>query len=316
MLARAALLAIAPLLFTPGASAQVAVAEPSADDAARARELFEQGVALSAEERWSEALERFRASRALSVRPSTVYNIATTLQRLGRAVEAIDAVREYLEISDPVAHASQRAQAEQLRELLYSTLVRVTFVIAPETAELSVDGRVVPSLGAEREVVLDPGDHAIAASAAGHVTARVQVSLGPGTRERRQIVLERLPEQPAHLIVRTSPADAEVAVDGAEVGVGDGDVAVTAGRHVVRVRADRHRELRRIVVVGPGERLEIDASLERSDGSRSVLDEPAFWIVAAAIAAVAAGAGVTAGVLASDAPYEGSAGFTVEALRF
>jgi hypothetical protein len=91
---------------------------------------------------------------------------------------------------------------------------------------------------------------------------------------------------------------------------------VPAGRHLVRVEASGHRPYQRIVVLAPAESLAVDAPLE-SDGSRSVLEEPAFWIVTIAILS-GAGAGVGIGVALTQpqAPYGGDAGFTVTGLAF
>ena len=64
----------------------LASAQEARDDARleEARVLFERGLALTDEERWAEALEYFRRSRAISERPSGVYNAAVALYHLGR----------------------------------------------------------------------------------------------------------------------------------------------------------------------------------------------------------------------------------------
>lgn len=287
----------------------VALAQSRADEQ-QARTLFEQGVQLSSQERWAEALEAFRASRAIVNRPSTVYNIATSLQRMGRIRDAIETLEEYLglTVSDP----AERAEAEQLRGTLHSMLARVTISISPETAELSVDGRADAGIGADRDLILDPGDHVIVATASGHRARTIEVTLAAGARETRQVALERMPEQPAHLVVRASPDTARVTIDDVEAGSGDVDVA--AGRHLIRASAEGYRDLRRIVVLAPGERLEVDARLSREDGG-SIAEEPALWIVTTLIVLAGAAAGVTAWwFLEGEQPYGGSAGFTIAGL--
>src|SRR3990167_6688793 len=67
----------------------------------RARRLFEEGVELTKQQRWEDALARFVESRALVERPSTVFNIGATLLKMGRRHDAIESFQAYLGISDP-----------------------------------------------------------------------------------------------------------------------------------------------------------------------------------------------------------------------
>ena len=70
------LLVLAILLVAPVARAQDVPPPTDATAALEARTLFEDGVRMSRDERWAEALDRFRRSRALVPRPSTLFNIA------------------------------------------------------------------------------------------------------------------------------------------------------------------------------------------------------------------------------------------------
>ena len=69
-----------------------------AQDEREARQLFEQGAAAFEGGRFEAALASFRESYARSPRSELLYNIATTLDRLRRDREAIDAFRRYLEV--------------------------------------------------------------------------------------------------------------------------------------------------------------------------------------------------------------------------
>lgn len=82
-------------------------------DVARARALFEQGIAAGEAGNWEEAAERFRQSRAIVDRPSTIYNLAIAYEELERWDEAqatIDAYFAAAPEDDP-----RRLQAEALR---------------------------------------------------------------------------------------------------------------------------------------------------------------------------------------------------------
>jgi hypothetical protein len=196
-------IAIAAAIFAAPASAQT-------DPALEARAEFERGVGLTREERWAEALEAFRRSRSLVERPSTVYNIATTLQRLGRIRDAVDAIDEYLAIADPARDAEQRAQAERLREVLMGSIAAIAIEVAHDDAEISLDGRVVPGTGRERVVRVDPGEHVLTISAPRRRTERIEIALGAGAREERSVTLAQDgPDGPiAPPVAEPDPTDA------------------------------------------------------------------------------------------------------------
>ena len=89
----------------------------------QARELFEQGIERTEEERWGEALEYFRRSDTLVSRPSTTFNIAVALLRLGRSGEAVDALDAYLRAT--VNDAVERPRRRQARRMLEHAIEEV-----------------------------------------------------------------------------------------------------------------------------------------------------------------------------------------------
>jgi hypothetical protein len=312
------LVVISSSLTTLPARAQTVLApDPAVVEQARA--LFEAGVALSEEERWAEALDAFRRSRALVERPSTVFNIATALQRLGRSGDAIVAVDAFLALADPIRDGAQVDQARALRVALRESLGRVTVRLRPGTAALSVDARPIAADDAEsdvRQLLLDPGEHVLEVSAPGFATRTLTIAVSPGVETEQELALDRIAVTPAALTIRASRSDARILVDEEEVGVGNADVEVTTGRHLVRVEALEHRPYQQIVVLAPAERLEIVAPLERVSGG-SIVEEPAFWIVTACIVLAGVGAGVGIGVATSGgspAPYGGTSGVAITGL--
>jgi tetratricopeptide (TPR) repeat protein len=76
------------------AEAQVRPEKAAADT--RARELFQEGDVQYAEGRYEEALAKFQEAYDLSGRPQLLFNISNALERLGRLVEAADALEKYL----------------------------------------------------------------------------------------------------------------------------------------------------------------------------------------------------------------------------
>jgi tetratricopeptide (TPR) repeat protein len=97
-----ALLILGALVMgVPRASAQ------SSDE--QARDLFQRGDSAYVEGRYEAALGLFQEAYQLSQRPRLLFNIANTLERLGRVPDAIEALRRYL----PEATETERPVVER-----------------------------------------------------------------------------------------------------------------------------------------------------------------------------------------------------------
>jgi len=301
----------------PGVAAPVAEA-PSSDDAtARARALFEQGVAFSRTERWAEALEAFQQSAALIERPSTLLNIATALQRLGRPIECVVAVERYLAISDVSADADARGRASALRDAMLAAIAHVALAILPADARLSIDGNEV-DLPDDGRIALDPGAHTFRIERDGHIPSRFTLDLSRGENVSRAVALVLRPSDPAFLEVTTQVVGARIEVDDDVVGSEHVELEVAPGPHAIRVSAEGWSTFDRALVIEAGTRARVDAQLSRPGTCQSVECEPAFWIVGGILLAGAAAAAIAvpfAGATDSP-PYGGTAGLPNAALRF
>lgn len=177
---------VAMLLATLPARAQDVAPPTEETTALEARTLFEEAVRMSREERWAEALDLFRRSRALMPRPSTLFNIAIALDRLGRARESIAAIDEYLTISDPARDEADRREAMRLRVEAEARVAHLTVSVGAPGATIELDGTPIEP---DTEVLADPGDHVLVAGAPERRTARVALTLAPGARVERRIEL-------------------------------------------------------------------------------------------------------------------------------
>lgn len=277
--------------------------------AARTREaeqLFTDGLRLAQQDRWAEALELFRRSDAVVELPATVLNMGRCLLRLGRAREALGAVERFRRMgsSTPVLEA----MASEIESEGRGRLATLELAVVPEHAEVLLDGSPEHARGAVRRILLDPGDHQIAVSAEGHRAQRFRIHALPGERLTREVALQAAA---AVLVVVSNVGSAAIVVDGAERGNGRATLELLPGRHRIRVTADGHHALDRVVELDPGQRLELDAALEPVDRGGGLLASPIFWIITGV---VAVGAGVAVGVVAftgTDPPYGGTTGIII-----
>lgn len=193
-------IALAAVLYaTASAQADGDATNPGAagDPAAleQARKAFEEGIALAAQERWFDAAAAFRRSRSHMERPSTLFNLASVLFRLGAYVEADQALRDYFTIA--ASDDKQRTEAERLQGLVRESLVSLELTVDPADAHVQVDAKDTPGGGAARKIALDPGAHVVTAQREGYHGRTERLEAQAGQALRLDLKLEPVPAPPA-----------------------------------------------------------------------------------------------------------------------
>lgn len=198
----------------------VSIAPPaaaeSAEELARARELFVEGARLAEAGKWEAARERFERSLALKKAALTYYNLGVAQQESGRVADAIESFRAFL--ASPVEPATQ-AYVAPVRAVLPELEARVAHVgVEVRPAGIAgtvvrIDGREVPAAGAH---MVDPGKHDVVVSAPGYFEAKHTASVGPGAR--------------ASVMVQLTPLGPSSAVP---LGLGIGGLVMLVGGEVV-----------------------------------------------------------------------------------
>ena len=299
------------------------VSRAHAQNTAEARRLFEEGIDRADQERWGEAVELFRRSRAIVERPSTVFNLGNALFRLARYQDAVRAFEDFLRIAE-ASDADGRRSAQQLMETARRSLGRLVLTLSPGEAEVRIDGQVVDGSGATREITIDPGEHTLAVRAPGRREATSRVSVLPGARVEQRVELAvstevtAVPRGPARLTITSNVSGATILLDGDEVGSGTASEEVEPGRHTIEVTADGHRSFRRVVNVRRGAALEVQATLERIGGDEGggVFSSPVFWIVSGLVVAGAATGAILAVTMSGESdPARGSTGVVLMGLH-
>jgi PEGA domain len=246
--------------------ASAAGAQPEPPPADPATEPFERGRQALLAHRDGEAIVAFQEALAVRPTPGTYRWLGVSLRRAGRTLEAIECIERYLAAPERDAPPDQIEQARRSVEEMRRTLVRLVINVRPAHATLTVDGRArtIDPAG----IILDPMPHVFEVSAEGYRAQRVEFRPAEGAQITRDVQLEALG---ARVVIEVSPAQALVVIDGREAGRGRIDQAVSAGEHVVEVRAPDHESLRRIVTVGVSGVTRVDATLARPRNTSWVL---------------------------------------------
>lgn len=146
-----------------------------------ARALFDQGLALSDESRWSEALDAFKKSDKLVHSASVRFNMAVTLRALGRFVEAKRIAEELLArgVDDKPLKPALQKDVEKLRDEVAPKIVHVELRRNPADGSVEIDGTLF-IVAADGRVELDPGKHVFIMRKEGYETVTVAQSVaGP-----------------------------------------------------------------------------------------------------------------------------------------
>jgi hypothetical protein len=324
-------------------ASRLALAEPaspliSEETTARARREYVAATDHVKEARWGEALAAFERSEQLRPHPLTTYNIGACERALGRYTRAQAALRRALAANEAAGGkelpASFATEAKAWLDEIEGVLARVAITLAPDDAELLVDGRAVqrsatlvregdggvfevgsatgkavPRPGASLTLLLDPGSHLFSVSKKGFASAAITRSFGPGATATLPLDLRKLP---ALIRVSTNQPGAVVMLGGVDVGAAPVEISRLAGSYPVLVRKPGYVSYAATVDVKAGEEANLRAVLVEQ--ATPLYQKTWFWTVAVGVVAGA----VTATYLATrpalerPAPDGGGLGWVVK----
>lgn len=144
-----------------------------------AARLLDQGVALYQAADYRAALDRFRRAYAVYPSPKILFNLASTLEALGRDVDAAHAYALFLEQSSADGSTPRARTARTALARLSGDLGRLLFDEALSGAAITIDGNPVV-LPPDRRVYVAPGQHTVVVAFSGLVRQRVAVTVAAG----------------------------------------------------------------------------------------------------------------------------------------
>jgi hypothetical protein len=174
---------------------------------ATARQLFDEGRKLMAQERYEEALARFQASLDLDPASGTHGNLAFCYQKLGKLATAWGHYREAAaraEHEGNTEHArAARKLAAELEPRLPRLLIRLQSGVGVAGLLVRRNGIPVPAAALGKAVYVDPGDHVVIAAAPGRVAFSTTATVAESKERTIEIpLLARTPKPHAHTSAR------------------------------------------------------------------------------------------------------------------
>ncbi|XYI00433.1 PEGA domain-containing protein [Sorangium sp. So ce1128] len=189
-------LSVAMTLLAPVAGAQQATprAEAQESDALtdKARQLFEDGVKAAKAGKWDDAHAAFLAAWVLKPHYQIASNLGVASLRVGKPRDAAEYLTLYLREA-PATKVQERQRAEASLQEARAQVAAVTVRVAPDGAEVTVDGTSVGRAPLADPVFLEPGRHDVGAKLDGYVPQAQPVAATAGGTEAVVLELKRAP---------------------------------------------------------------------------------------------------------------------------
>jgi len=231
---------IAPLLVALGAATAASASSPAARADAPAAELkkaraqFQRGIELEQASNWSEAIQQFREVGAVRMTPQVRFHIAYCEEGLGRLVTALGGYELALGEADQVG-PDFKNEVQNAITGLRARIPKLFIERGPgaDAAAVQLDGVDLGASSVGVEVPLDPGPHAVTATAPGFLqfTTTAELTEREVTRVTLQLEPEPVPPpdakpaQPSRVIVIAPPPTPNRTIPYVVGGVGIGTLA-------------------------------------------------------------------------------------------
>lgn len=144
----------------------------------QARALFDQGLALSDEAKWAEALDVFKKSDELQHSANVRFNMAVSYRALGRYVEAKRLADDLLTkgVDDKPLKPALQKEVQKLRDEVAPKIVTAVIKRNPPDGTLEIDG-TLHVVGSDARIEMDPGKHVFVLKKDGYDTVTVSKTL-------------------------------------------------------------------------------------------------------------------------------------------
>ncbi len=185
------------LVMTQFAPTVVAQPEDEAATLNEARAKFQQATEMEQAGNWAAALQLFREVGSVRMTPQVRYHIALCQEKLGRLVPALGGYEFALSEADTVGPGFRTEVEESIAQLR----ARIPKVViqrgsGAEAATIELDGVALGASSIGVEVPIDPGPHAIRATAPGHEPYSETIEVEESSTETVVVELVPLPEEP------------------------------------------------------------------------------------------------------------------------
>ena len=278
------LLRLAPLLVASmtfvalTSTPNLAVAQPSAQDRASARQLAEEGQKRLEAKDYRGALDYLLRADSLVPAPTVKVRIAKAYEALGQLLEAYELLmsvsREPGQSNDPPWYKEARDGAGGDAAKIYGRLPSITIRVEPATAkaDITVDGKPMNAALLGVPAKFNPGTHTVVVSAVGFEQQQQTIQIAEAenkTASFRLLVSNTPPPRPSETfgvvsLTITGPTNAtatKIVLDGVQVTDQATLQKVQKGRHSLRIESAGFEPFQQDIDVAAGQTSTLNIAL-------------------------------------------------------
>jgi hypothetical protein len=204
--------ALAAVVCTPCNAVDLELPDPYEDETPTtlegegpAVEHFNRGVEFFKQELYEQALAEFLASHANKANWAVLYNIGVCYHRMGRYVDAIEVLGEYLEKGGGWVPPKRKSFVKKLIEKMEASVGRIVIVHDTPGVRIRIDELMELETPVEEPVTVTTGLHVVRAFFEGYYPFEVEVSVASGTTVEVEIELEPLAVISTWMVLNGSP---------------------------------------------------------------------------------------------------------------
>lgn len=164
-------------------------------DKEEARKHYDRAVELVDDGQLPEAIIEFQRSYDLTKHFSVLYNLGQVYVSMAKPVEAIAAYEGYLVGGGNHIPKKRRAEVETELARQKTRIANLVFRVLPEGATIRLDGNDIGKTPIPSPVPVTIGEHHILASAEGHESFELKVTMASEDRRTIEATLVALPEK-------------------------------------------------------------------------------------------------------------------------
>lgn len=175
--------------------------------------LFQEGRALLEKKQYGEAIEKFKASHAMDPSVGALLNLGDAYKELGKFASAWSAYTNATSLAK-ARNDNRAAEGEQRARALEPRLPKLTVHVTARHVDIAVtdNGMALPAASFETALPVDPGPHAVVATAKGKKAFRANVELAES--QSRDVTIPALEDDPNAITSSSAPHKDDTHGDG------------------------------------------------------------------------------------------------------
>jgi hypothetical protein len=239
----------------PSPSAPPAAAAGAASEAGRAEaaKRFDRGLQLFNDGDSAGALAEFRRAYELLPNVVVLYNTGLVYAKMGRAVEATEALQRVLD--NPGGLSAERLGiARKTHDEQAARIAEIAVLVSVGGAAVEVDGLETGKAPLAQPLRVTGGTHVISAVSPGFAPLSKEVTIAGGEKQSLQLDLVAMQGRMAHVAIKTHLPGARVFADDQAVGVTPlpASVPLGPGNHRIEMRRPGYTTARSDIALGDG----------------------------------------------------------------